>query len=82
MSKPDWKRVTVCPKCGGRLVISDFYTVTLDRTITSKGVLSRRYSWSDPGPIDCTTAFCTKCKTSFDADAVCVESDGTVWIKF
>lgn len=81
MNKSNWERVTACPECGGYLTICDFYTLSLDRTITKKGVLSKRYSWSDPGPIDCTTAFCHECGTAFDADAVHVESDGSVWIK-
>ena len=81
MNKKVWRRVTACPYCGGRLVISEYYTFSRDYTITRKGVLSERYSNGDPGAIDCTTAFCTGCETAFDSDSICIESNGEVWMK-
>lgn len=77
----EWKRAKVCPVCGGRLVVSDFYSLSRDYRITKKGVLSKRYSTSDPGPLDCTTASCLDCNASWDADHVVVDSDSTVWLK-
>ena len=71
----------VCPVCNGRLVVSDFYTMSRDYRITKKGVLSKRCSTSDPGPLDCTTASCLDCNASWDADHVVVDADSTVWLK-
>lgn len=81
MNKKVWRRVTACPYCGGRLIISEHYTFSRDYTITRKGVLSERYSNGDPGAIDCTTAFCTGCETAFDSDSICIENNGEVWMK-
>ena len=74
----EWKQVKVCPVCGGRLVVSDFYSLSRDYRITKKGVLSKRCSTSDPGPLDCTTASCLDCNASWDADHVTVDADSTV----
>lgn len=77
----EWHRVTKCPACGGQLIISEHYTFSRDYMITSKGILSKRFSKSDLGSLDCITAFCPKCETAFDADAVVIEADGSVWLK-
>ena len=77
----DFDHVTKCPYCGGELIISDHYSFTRDYRITKDGVLSRRYTVSDPGPMDCTTAYCLQCKTAFDADMISVESDGKVYLR-
>ena len=77
----EWKQMKVCPICGGHLVVNDFYTLSRDYRITKKGVLSKKYSVSDPGPIDCTTANCLDCGASWDAGHVAVEHDNTVWLK-
>lgn len=76
----DWKKVTCCPHCGGPLTVSIYYSLTRDFKITHKGVLSKRFSIVEGGPLDCVTAFCSQCQTAWDADHVCVESDDTVWI--
>ena len=42
----EWHRVTKCPACGGQLIISEHYTFSRDYMITSKGILSKRFSLS------------------------------------
>lgn len=61
--------------------MSEFYTFTLDFKITKKGVLSKRHTRSDAGPIDCMTAYCDGCNSSWDATKVCVKADGSVFLK-
>lgn len=81
MNEKAWRRVTACPYCGGPLIISTYYTFSRDYTITRRGFMSKRYSNSSPGPIGCTTAFCTGCETAFDADSIFIEGSGEVWMK-
>lgn len=76
-----WKRVTCCPYCGGALEISAHFTFSMDHRLTKAGKLSKRYRRSEPGFMDCITAFCLDCERAFDADEVTVESDGTIWLK-
>lgn len=76
-----WVKVKKCPYCGGELILSEFYTFTLDFRITKKGKLSKRFTRSDAGPIDCMTAYCDRCNSNWDATQVCVEADGDVFLK-
>lgn len=77
----NWKQVTCCPHCGGKLLVSIHLGLTHDYTITKAGVLSRRYTVSPPGELGCTTAFCVDCKRAWDGDQVFVEQDDTVWVR-
>lgn len=77
----EWVKVTKCPKCGGELVLSEFYTYSMDFKITKKGVLSKRGTRSDAGPIDCMNAYCENCRTCWDATQVVVEGDGCVYLR-
>lgn len=81
MKTDDWKQVTCCPRCGGSLVISEYYSYTRDYKITRKGILSKRFSISEGGGIGCFTAFCNQCEAYWDGDSVFIESDNTVWLK-
>lgn len=76
-----WVKVTKCPKCGGEIELSEFYTYSLDFRITKKGLLSKRYSKSVAGPVECMTAYCDGCNTSWDATQVCVENNREVFIR-
>lgn len=76
-----WKRVTSCPFCGGELEISEHYVFSRDYKITKKGLISKKYTLSSEGPMDCVTGFCLDCETAFDSDMITVEHDGTVYIK-
>lgn len=76
-----WVKVTKCPNCGGALELSEFYTYSLDFGITKKGVLSKRYKKSAAGPVECMTAYCDDCNTSWDATQVCVENTGEVFMR-
>lgn len=77
----DWNRVTCCPRCGGELEISFYYTFSRDYKITKEGVLSKKFKKSAYGPLHCETAFCNTCETSFGEDEVTIEDDGSVWIR-
>lgn len=77
----EWKQVTSCPLCGGRLMVSEFCTSSRNRRITKKGKLSKRWASTPPEGIDCTTASCLDCNAAWDADHVFVESDDTVWLR-
>lgn len=76
----EWKQVTCCPHCGGPLTVSEYYSYSRDYKITRKGILSKRSSLVEGGPIDCITAYCFQCKTVWDADHVFIEGDKTVWV--
>lgn len=77
----EWRQVTCCPVCGGKLTLSEYYTYSLDFTITKKGVLSKRCERSESGPIDCVTAYCDDCGAYWDGSQTAIESDNTVWLK-
>lgn len=77
----EWKQVTCCPYCGGRLIVSDHYSFTRDYRVTKKGTMSSRYTVSAAGYIDCTTASCLECKAVFDSDMVAIEGDGKVYLE-
>lgn len=76
-----WVKVNRCPNCGGAIILSEFYTYTLDFRITKKGTISKRYTKSTVGPIDCMTAYCDGCQSSWDATQVCVENNGFVFLR-
>ncbi len=77
----EWKKVTYCPKCGGKLTISEHYAYSLDFSITKKGVLSKKFKKSDGGPVDCITAYCDECNSYWDGSQTIVEHDNTVYLK-
>ena len=77
----EWKRVTCCPYCGGELEISDHYAISKDYKITKNGVVSKKFKFSSPGPLHCTTGYCFGCEHAFDEDEITVEDDGTVWAR-
>lgn len=77
----EWIQVTCCPKCGGKLALSEYYTYSLDFTITKKGVLSKKHKRSESWPIDCMTAYCDDCGAYWDGSQTAVEPDNTVWLK-
>lgn len=76
-----WKRVTACPKCGGELILSEYYTYSINFRITKKGLLSKKFRKDEAGAIDCMTACCDKCSSFWDAGHVFVEIDGAVYLR-
>ena len=74
--KPEWKLANKCPRCGGRMKLSEHFALTHDYLIRKDGQPCKRYTKSDEGPIDCVTAFCDACKTYWDGDNTIVDSDG------
>ena len=77
----EWEQVKCCPVCGGGLIISEYFMLSHDYRITKKGKLSKKWSATDPGPMECTTAYCMDCRTYWDGDHVAVEADDTVWLR-
>ena len=77
----DWKSGTSCPVCGGVIFISEYYNFSRDYQVTRKGILSKRYTKTQPGPMEVVTACCKDCGEYWDADGVIVESSGEVFLK-
>lgn len=69
-----------CPLCGGRIVISDLYQISHDYVITAKGVVSKRFTKSSEGSMECMLAACEnapdKCSGIWDADAFYLDEEG------
>lgn len=76
-----WIQITCCPYCGGKVLVSIHFGVTHDFAITKAGVLSRRYTVSPPGPLDCITAHCQDCGKTWDSNQMVVDQDNTVWVR-
>lgn len=71
----EWILANKCPHCGGRMILCDHFALTHDYSIRKDGKLSKRYKTSDGGSIDCITAFCSTCKTSWDGDNTVIDED-------
>jgi hypothetical protein len=74
-----WILVKKCPACGGKLIVSDFYSFSRDYKITRRGVLSSRSSKSVESSIDCTTASCVDCGAEWEQGEVMI-LDGKVFL--
>ena len=72
-------RVKKCPTCGGKLIVSGFYSFSRDYKITRRGVLSSRGSKSVESSIDCTTASCVDCGSEWEQGEVMI-LDGKVFL--
>lgn len=44
----EWKQVKVCPVCGGRLVVSDFYSLSRDYQDYEKGRVEQEVLYIGP----------------------------------
>lgn len=77
----DWKEVRCCPVCGGRLLISEFCTLSRDYRIKRDGKISKKYTVTRADSIDCINASCDDCGEVWDASEVCLENDGTLFLK-
>lgn len=67
------KTISVCPKCGGRIIVGEFYIYTKDYKVLLNGKLSKNpCGRSDSDTIDVLNAWCenfpTKCDVSWAAD--------------
>lgn len=70
-----------CPKCGGRIVISDLCQYGLVYKIRkTDGKKSRRYVRKDYGSIEASLAACeSKCGVSWECDEFAVDWDGVFY---
>ena len=71
---------TRCPLCGGRIVVSDLFQISHDYVVTAKGVLSKRFTKSAEGSIECMIAACKNapdnCLANWDADSFYIDEKG------
>lgn len=72
----DWVSAAKCPKCGGRMMMSEHFALTHDYRVRKDGRLYKRYKKSAEGFVDCVTAYCENCKTYWDGDNTACETDG------
>lgn len=76
----NWKLVSVCPHCGGRLTISIFYSFSRDHAVKLNGKLGKKYRKSPEGEMDACSVYCKGCHTEWDADHS-IWSDNGVFIR-
>ena len=72
----NWKLVSVCPHCGGRLTISIFYSFSRDYAVKINGKLGKKYRKSPEGEMDACSVYCKGCHTEWDADHSIWSDDG------
>ncbi len=72
----NWKLVSVCPHCGGRLTISIFYSFSRDHAVKLDGKLGKKYRKSPEGEMDACSVYCKGCHTEWDADHSIWGDDG------
>lgn len=71
----EWKQVTKCPYCGGRLIAHEFHSLSHDYKVTTKGRLSKRYTLSNRGSIGAWNVSCSKCETVWEDDEIVIDGD-------
>ena len=76
----NWENIKRCPVCGGKVVISYFYSFSVDYTITKRGVLSKKGVRSIESPMDCVTVTCMDCEAEWCSDQVKIDA-GKLWLK-
>lgn len=75
-----WKRASLCPHCGGRLVLSVFYSFSRDYLINLDGRPRKRHWKSSEGEMDICSVWCNKCGTLWDGNNSVWDKDGA-WIR-
>ena len=71
-----WEIANKCPHCGGRMTASEYFSLTHDYIIKKDGNLSKRYTKSEEGSIDCITVRCNSCMSYWDSDNTVVTNNG------
>lgn len=71
----EWVTASKCPKCGGRMMMSEHFASTHDYLIRKDGRLYKRFRRSAEGPVDCVTAVCLDCETYWDGDNTARENN-------
>lgn len=73
--------IKCCPRCGGRIVVSNLYQYSLNYTMRKDGKIGKRCTRGDDGAMDVSLASCENYKTC-DArweEEFFVEPDGTFY---
>lgn len=55
-----------CPRCNGRIVISDLCQYSVDRKVLLNGTVGKTFRKVDCGSIDAHIAVCEECGFSWD----------------
>ena len=67
-----------CPRCGGKIEVSDLFQYTLNYVVCKSGKLSKRYRKYDNGSIDTSLAACINgCGVLWEDGEFWVEADGS-----
>lgn len=69
-----------CPRCGGKIVVSDLYQVSYDYTITRAGVISKGHTTSPTMSLETSIAACENapdlCPVTWDTDSFVIDERG------
>lgn len=77
----EWILANKCPHCGGRLMLSDFYTFSREYPILKNGRLSKRGRRGAEEGLGIVTVSCDSCHVSWEANHTWINGDGTVEIQ-
>ena len=75
-----WELANKCPNCGGRLTVSEHFSLSHDFKIRRDGQPCKRFRKSPEGAIDCVTVLCDDCLSYWDGDHATWDYDG-IYIK-
>lgn len=69
-----------CPRCGGKIIVSELCQYSLDYTIKSDGKISKNYKRYDSGSIECNVAACENvgtqtCDVLWENGEFCITDD-------
>ena len=66
-----------CPKCGGEIIVSEYYQTSRDYKVRMNGKLSKRYIVTDAGSVNATTASCgSLCGAYWEDEDFSIGQDG------
>lgn len=69
-----------CPKCGGEIIVSEYYQTSRDYKVRMNGKLSKRYIVTDAGSVNAMTASCgSLCGTYWEDEEFSIGQDGTFY---
>ena len=66
-----------CPKCGGEIIVSEYYQTSRDYKVRMNGKLSKRYIVTDAGSVNAMTASCgSLCGAYWEDEEFSIGQDG------
>lgn len=69
-----------CPKCGGEIIVSEYYQTSRDYKVRMNGKLSKRYIVTDAGSVNAMTASCGSfCGAYWEDEELSIGQDGTFY---